>query len=125
MSVGLFLIVAAAGGAGAGLRYLVDVLVTARTPARFPLGIFVVNAVGSFVLGLVTALAGHVFPGDVATILGTGLLGGFTTFSTVSVDTALLFGDGEARRAWLNVAGTAVVCVAAAAVGIGLGALVM
>ena len=45
--------------------------------------------------------------------------------STVSVDTALLFGDGEARRAWLNVAGTAVVCVAAAAVGIGLGALVM
>ncbi|MDZ8200524.1 CrcB family protein [Microbacterium sp. SSW1-59] len=123
MNAGLFLLIAVAGGLGAGLRYVVDVLVTGRVAARFPRGIFVVNVAGSFALGLVTGLAGGILPADLVAVLGTGLLGGFTTFSTVSVDTALLLRDGERRRAWVNIAGTVVACVAAAALGLVLGAL--
>ncbi len=124
MTVFLFVLVALAGGVGAGLRYTADALITGRVKARFPRGVFLVNAVGSFALGVVTGLAGHVLSADAVAVLGTGMLGGFTTFSTVSVDTALMFRDGEGRRAVFNVVGTVVVCVAAASVGIALAALV-
>lgn len=123
MSAWVLAAAALAGGVGAGMRYLVDVLVVGPRPGRFPLGIFLVNITGSFVLGFLTGLGTQVIAGDAAWIVGVGLLGGYTTFSTVSVESVLLARSGEARRAWLNALGTLVTGVAAAASGLALGGL--
>lgn len=119
----LFLATAGMGGLGAGLRYAVDVLVMHGRRGAFPLGILVVNVTGSLALGLVTGLA-PVLGDEWVTILGVGMLGGYTTFSTVSTETVLL---GQRRRrdwAWMNLLGTLGLCVAGAAVGIGIGRVV-
>ena len=114
------LVVAVAGGAGAGLRYVLDRLIGARGRGGFPLGILVVNITGSFALGLLTGLGTVVVP-QLAVVLGTGLLGGYTTFSAVSVDSVLLAERGRWRDAAADLFGTLVVCVAAAAAGVGAG----
>lgn len=116
----LLLVTAVAGGAGAGLRYTVDRLVPPRR--GFPLGILVVNVTGSFALGVLTGL-GTVLAPDVAVALGVGLLGGFTTFSTVAVESVLLAEKGRWWDAAANLGGTLVLAVLAAAGGIALGAL--
>lgn len=119
---------AVAGGVGAVLRHLLDVLVTAtvfagpRRPGRFPLGILVVNVTGSLALGVVTGLGGAM-GGDIGWMLGVGLLGGYTTFSTVSLDSVLLAREGRAGRGWANALGTLAVCVVAAAAGLAVGGL--
>ncbi len=120
MNAALLVGVAVAGGIGAGLRYLLDRLVPAS--GGFPWGILVVNVTGSFALGLVTGLGAALAPG-IALVLGVGLLGGYTTFSTVSVESVLLAERGRWRDAAANLLGTLVLAVLAAAAGIGLGAL--
>ena len=114
---------AVAGGVGAGLRYLVDVAVVGGRPSRFPLGILVVNVTGSFALGVLTGLGTSIVGTEAAWIVGVGLLGGYTTFSTVSVESVLLMQSDEARRGWLNVVGTLLLAVAAAAAGMAIGRL--
>ena len=96
---------AAAGGAiGAVLRYAIShaVAVSARTP--FPLGTFVVNAVGCFVLGFLmagpTRLVRHP---QLEVMLVTGLLGALTTFSTFSLETIILIQRGSYTAAALNI----------------------
>lgn len=116
----LFVLTALAGGVGAGLRYCVDVGLARQVGDRVPWGILLVNATGSFALGLVTGLAPTV---ELAWILGVGLLGGYTTFSAVAVSTVLL---AEGRRVGAAIGyavGTLVVSVAAAGVGLWLGAM--
>ena len=78
-----------------------------------------VNVVGSFALGVVT---GALSAGELAWALGAGLLGGFTTFSTVAVETWLLGEAGRRRAALANAAGSVIACVAAAALGLLVGA---
>jgi fluoride exporter len=82
----LSLLVALAGGVGAAMRYVVDGLVTHRSRARMPVATLGINVTGSFLLGVVTewGLAGG--STAVVAVLGVGLLGGFTTFSTASVE---------------------------------------
>lgn len=108
------------GGLGAGARYLLDGAVMRGRKDAFPLGILLVNVVGSFVLGLLTGLGAAIAPAWMA-IVGIGVLGGFTTFSTVSVETVLLAQRGRREWAWTNLLATAVLAIAAAAVGIMLG----
>ena len=75
--------VAMAGALGAPLRYAVERAATARWATTFPLGTFVVNVTGSFALGLVVGLtASGTFDADTRTVVGTGFLGAYTTFST-------------------------------------------
>jgi fluoride exporter len=114
----LLLAVAAAGGVGAGLRYLLDLAVQRLVGGRFPWGILVVNVTGSCALGAVTAAA---LPPEWTWLVGTGLLGGYTTFSAVSAESWLLAENGRRGAAWANAAGTAVACVAAASLGLLLG----
>ncbi|WP_438354574.1 fluoride efflux transporter FluC [Microbacterium sp. CJ88] len=114
----LFVGVAAAGGIGAGLRYLIDLGIARLVRGRFPWGILVVNVSGSFALGVVT---GAVLAPDLVWLLGTGLLGGYTTFSAVATESWLLAEEGRRGAAWTNAAATAVLCVAAASAGILLG----
>ena len=121
MNVWLFIGAALAGGVGAGLRYVVDVLVVGGKPARLPFGILLVNVTGSFALGLLTGLGAGMIDSDLSWVLGVGLLGGYTTFSTVSAESVLLMRTGETRRGWINALGTLVLGVAAAAAGLVLG----
>ncbi|PZU36259.1 MAG: fluoride efflux transporter CrcB [Microbacterium sp.] len=113
------LLTALAGGVGAGLRYIVDAIVVAGRPLRFPYGILVVNATGSLALGLLVGVVGHA--GSAALVLGVGLLGGYTTFSTVSVETVLLAEEGRRRSAVINALGTVVACLAVAGLGLTAG----
>ncbi|WP_317451074.1 CrcB family protein [Microbacterium thalassium] len=117
----LMLLVALAGGAGAGLRYVVDRLVPARR--GFPVGVLLVNISGSLALGVLTGLGAVVAP-QLGLVLGLGLLGGYTTFSTVSVESVLLAERGRWRDAAANLLGTLLLSAAAAAAGLGVGALV-
>lgn len=117
-----FALLLVCGGAGAGARYLLDGAIMRGRRDAFPLGILVVNTVGSFVLGALTALGGLLGPAWIA-ILGVGLLGGFTTFSTVSVDTVQLARRGRRDWAWANLVGTLVCAVCGAALGLVIGGL--
>ena len=114
----------AAGAIGAPLRFLVDGFVTDRVEGSFPWGTFVINATGSFALGLLTGLAlYHAFPKTPKVILGTGLCGAYTTFSTFTFETVRLAEEGSSGRALRNALGTLVVGAAAAALGLALAAL--
>lgn len=108
------LLVVLGAAAGAPLRYLLDRTVQSRHDSPFPWGTFSVNVLGSFVLGLVTGglLAGGV-PGSLAALLGTGLCGALTTYSTFSYETVRLVAGRARSLAVLNVL---------ASVGGGLGA---
>lgn len=123
MSAVVFVAAALAGGLGAGLRHLVDLLVTGGRRERFPLGILVVNVTGSFALGVLTGVGAGLIDSDLGWVIGVGLLGGYTTFSTVSLDSALLVRAGQSRRGWINAAGTLLLGVVAASAGLGLGGL--
>ncbi len=114
----LALLVAVAGGLGAIVRYLVDTSFPDSVRKKFPIGIFIVNITGSFALGLVTGGAAHL--GVWATILGVGLIGGYTTFSTASLDTVMLFLERRVIPGLLNSVGMAVICLAAAIFGIAI-----
>lgn len=114
----LFLGAALAGGVGAALRYLVDLGIAKVAGRRFPWGIFAVNLTGSFALGVVTAA----LP-DQAFLLGAGLLGGYTTFSTAMLDTVALWRDGERRASAFNAVGMLALGLLAAGLGLALGSL--
>ncbi|WP_295013415.1 CrcB family protein [uncultured Microbacterium sp.] len=117
MSPILFVCAALAGGIGAGLRYLVDLLVARLVGTRYPWGVLVINLTGSFALGLVTGG----FPAAVL-IVGAGLLGGYTTFSTAMLDTVALRRDGASRAAAFNAVGMLLLGLLAAGAGLALGA---
>lgn len=107
-------LVAVAGGAGAGLRWLVDA--TLRRDRGFPWPILIVNVTGCFVMAvLATAFAGA--PSPALTVITAGLLGGYTTFSTVSVDTVELWIARRYVAAVGNGVGTLLACALAAALG--------
>lgn len=117
----MLVLVALAGGVGAVLRFLADGWVTRRVRSSVPLGTMAVNVVGSFCLGVVVASAS----GDAELVLGTGLLGGFTTFSAASVEAVTLALVGGRRAAMTAAAHATVMLVlglVAAALGLTLGA---
>src|SRR5437899_6611336 len=112
-----------AGALGAPLRYVVDSVVSARTEGVFPWGTFVINATGSFALGLVTGLAlYHAFPSTPKIVLGTGLCGAYTTFSMFTFEAVRLVEEGAINEAFRNAVGTLVICAAASALGLALAA---
>ncbi|MEV6202224.1 fluoride efflux transporter CrcB [Streptomyces sp. NPDC051771] len=97
-----WLLVALGAAVGAPLRYLTDRAVRARHDSAFPWGTFVVNVVGSFALGLLTGVASA----RAQLLLGTGLCGALTTYSTFSYETLKLYEGGAKGYAVLNVAGS-------------------
>lgn len=113
--------VALAGGLGAMARLVLDGMVRQRWRVAW-LGTLVVNLTGSFVLGLVAGLAaGALLPPSLRLVLGTGFLGGYTTFSAASVETVRLAGQRRWAAAFAYGFGTALAAVALAALGLGAG----
>jgi CrcB protein len=120
----LALAVGAAASFGAVARYLIDQAAARRFGAVFPLGTWLINITGSFVLGLVTGLAAHHgLSTHVVAVVGTGVCGGYTTFSTFSYETVRLMEDGSGLLALGNLAGSVACGLAAAALGLGLALL--
>ena len=114
-------LVALAGGLGAVARFLVDGVVDSLSRrATIPMGTVVINVSGSFLLGLVTGWWAD--PG-LRLVLGTGFVGGYTTFSTASVEAARLAMSGRGWAAVAQAAGMVVLSVNAAALGLWLGGL--
>ena len=112
--------VALGGAVGAVLRFLVDRGITARWAPTFPAAILLINVTGSFVLGVVTGLSAVL--GPVWTLaLGTGLCGGYTTFSTAMVDAVRLAREQRAGAAVVSVLGTVLWSLLAVAAGLTLG----
>jgi CrcB protein len=97
----LVLVVGAVGGVGAMARLLVDSAVSARGATAFPYGTFVVNIVGAFLLGL---LVGAALDANAFRVVGSGLVGAFTTFSTWVLESQRLGEDGEFQLAIANFA---------------------
>lgn len=92
-----FILVGVGGFLGANARYVAARWIGSSVDARFPLGTFLVNMSGSFLLGLLGGvLAARLVPrgDDVRLALGVGFLGAFTTFSTFEFETHALLEDG-------------------------------
>jgi len=89
-----------AGALGAPSRFLLERVISTRFPRAFPWGTLVVNLSGSLALGLLvgTALDGSV-GGDARTVIGTGFLGSYTTFSTYAYEVVKRAEDGHRRTA--------------------------
>jgi CrcB protein len=115
----LYLIVFLGAGIGGALRHGVNVGAAKLFGYDFPFGTFIVNVVGSFVMGLFAGYFAYRagVPQHVRLFLTTGVLGGFTTFSSFSLDAALLI----ERHAFGMAAGYIVGSVAAGLAGLFFG----
>lgn len=117
----LVVMIAVGGGLGAATRFVLDGVVRVRWNHVFPLATVVINVAGSLLIGIVNG--GMVYLGWEPTWLAvatTGFCGGLTTFSTAMVETVRLMQAEQWRWAVVNVLGTLVVCVGAAAAGTAL-----
>lgn len=120
----LVLAVAVAGGLGAVARLVLDGVTRNLVRVNFPLGTTVINVTGSFLLGLVTGLAlANGLPAEWRAVLGTGFLGGYTTFSTASFETVRLAQQRRYRAAAFNGVGMLLLALAAAGLGLWVGQL--
>ena len=120
------LLVLTGGAIGAVARYLTDLSIQQRHGSRWPWGTWAVNVTGSAVLGVVgaAAAAGSLSPSAV-TLVGTGICGALTTFSTFGYETLRLLEAGAVRSAVLNVLGSVLAGLLACGLGWDLAARVL
>jgi CrcB protein len=123
MTLWAVILMAIAGGLGAVARFVLDSIVRMRVEA-YPLGTLIINLSGSFLLGLVVGLADHALSSEWRLVLGTGFLGGYTTFSTASYEAVRLAQQGRWREVSLHTIGMAIGAFVLAVAGLWLGTLV-
>ncbi|GMV42019.1 MAG: putative fluoride ion transporter CrcB 2 [Myxococcales bacterium] len=118
--MGSLLWVCAGGAVGSGMRWVVAGWVQRAAGATFPWGTLSVNLIGSFLLGLVmhVGLTTDVLPPTARLALSTGVMGGFTTYSTFSYETLELVRTGALALAAANVALTVVACLLSSVLGL-------
>lgn len=114
-------------GIGGILRYLVSSKINTLYGQSLPFGTLLVNASGSFIMGLLMTIILNKYTNDahltdqLKALLLTGLLGGYTTFSTFSIETINLLNNGKLTHAALNILLSVVLSIGLAFVGIMLG----
>jgi CrcB protein len=119
-----FFAVAAAGACGAASRYLVEGFVQDRVEGAFPWGTWLINVSGSLLLGFLAGLGlYHGVTSAPRAVIGTGFLGAYTTFSTLTFESVRLFEDGSRYESLLNALGSLAAGLAAAAAGLMLAAV--
>lgn len=106
-------LIALAGGLGAAMRLVLDGLIRAHSSHRFPWSTAIINISGAFLLGFVMAA----MSANWQAIAGVGFLGGYTTFSTASFETARLAHAGRYRAALANGLAMLLIAIAAASLG--------
>ena len=121
------LVLVAAGGAlGSVGRYLVGVFAIRVFGPNFPWGTFIVNIVGSLVIGFMAEAVARALnqSAEMRMLIVTGFLGGFTTFSSFSLDTMYLIERGEVMTAILYIAASVGLALIAVTAGLALGRMV-
>jgi fluoride exporter len=122
----LFLLVVLGGAVGTAARFLLGVSVQAAFGPTFPVGTLTVNLLGSFLVSLFMYLGAD--KGLISTptrvVLCTGVIGGFTTYSSFNFETMRLAQAGSFGLAFLNVGLTVVGCLVAGALGLLTGRLI-
>lgn len=114
--------IAIGGGLGAAARFLVDGAVQKANGTGIPLGTAVVNATGSFLVGVMAAATTAGFFGGEASAFATvGILGGYTTFSTACVESVRLLRGGMRQAAFLHLVGIFAVSTGCMLVGLAAG----
>ena len=113
------ILVALGGGVGSALRFLISKIVQDNIVGFFPYPTMVVNILGCLLIGLFYGLSsrGNLGGDSARLLLTTGLCGGFTTFSTFSMQSVTLLQQGRYGAAALYILGTVLVCVLFAALG--------
>lgn len=115
------LLVGLGGAIGSMARYGVSVLVGRFWAGSFPLAILLINIAGSFLMGVLVGLLARFLPpmsSEIRLFVAIGILGGFTTFSSFSLDTIILLERGELAQAALYVVLSVVVCLAGLYLGL-------
>ncbi len=115
------LLVGIGGAVGSMARYGVSVLVGRRWAGSFPLAILLTNIAGSVLMGVLVGLLARFMPesgNEIRLFAAVGVLGGFTTFSSFSLDTIILLERGELAQATLYVVLSVVVCLAGLYLGL-------
>lgn len=120
--MGTYLWVAAGSALGGMARYWCSGFVAERAGEAFPWGTLIINVLGSFVIGLFGGLTGpdgrFVVSPDVRIFVMVGLCGGYTTFSSFSLQTLALMQEGEWARAGANVVLSVILCLVAVWLGV-------
>ncbi|HEV7499259.1 MAG TPA: fluoride efflux transporter CrcB [Vicinamibacteria bacterium] len=118
--MGRLLWISAGGALGTAARYLLSVWLLEALGPAFPYGTLAVNVIGSFLLGVImhVGLTTSLLTPTARMVLGAGVMGGFTTYSTFNYETLRYLQDGAWGMAALNVGTTLVVCLAAGALGV-------
>src|SRR5579862_8300106 len=126
--MGMYILVALGGALGTTGRYLLSGVVARTIGETFPWGTLVINVTGSFVIGFFGALTGpdgRWFLGSTARqFVMIGMCGGYTTFSSFSLQTLNLANDGEWFRAAANIGFSVALCLAAVWIGVALASLI-
>ncbi len=122
-----FLWICAAGAAGTGARYLLSTWLSRVAGPAFPWGTLAVNLLGSFLLGSIMeiGLTTALLPPTLRLTLATGLMGGFTTYSSFNYETLRYLQSQSWVLASANVAATVAGCLAAGTLGIWAGRLLV
>jgi fluoride exporter len=120
------LIIALGAAVGANLRYALSLWAARQWGAAFPYGTLLINASGSFAIGIVMVLLTTRFTTSDSwrLLLVTGLLGGFTTFSTFSYETYMLLVSGSWLAAGLNLLASVGLGLIGVVLGAGLARLI-
>lgn len=120
----VFALIALAGGLGAASRLLLDGIIRTRVSSTFPWATIIINVSGSLVLGVVAGLAaGHLVSGGWYAVVGTGFLGGYTTFSTASFETVRLLQERKLLAGAANGLGVLATTTLVAGLGLWIGSL--
>jgi CrcB protein len=122
--MGHYILIFLGCGMGGLSRYWLSTTVHLLLGQRFPYGTLIVNVTGSFLMGLLFVLAlnrFHTFAPQLRAFLLIGFLGGYTTFSSFSLETMHLFLQGEIIKPTLNIALSVILCLIATGIGIVLG----
>ena len=125
----LYAAVMIGGAMGSALRYAMSTWIAEATHSTFPWGTLAVNVLGSLVIGLFSGLTGPDGPLLVPPVgrafVTIGILGGFTTFSSFSLQTMLLLQDAQWVSAVGNIFSSVVLCLVAAGGGIALASVLV
>ncbi len=119
-TISRFLWICLGGAVGTGARYLISVWAVVVLGTGFPWGTLLVNVLGSFLLSVImeTSMTGHLIAPTLRLALTTGVLGGFTTYSTFNYETLAYLREGAWWMGICNVLLTVAVCLAAGVAGI-------